>query len=403
MQIKVKKLKFSYQARLILSISEGAFESGHIYGIVGNNGVGKTTFFKTLTNIITNYEGHIQLDGQEIKENPRLLAKVGIMLDDMELYKSYTGLFNLRYFGGLRGEFDEDKALSLAKKLDLTPEMLSKKVATYSLGMKKKLILLISVMNDAEILIFDEPFRGIDAKSVEWFRDYLLELKGRGRLILISSHVQEDIETICDKVYLLANGDFTATFDLKNQQEVLTYTVSVTDVQVLADFLTKTGVQVEIKENTIKFLRKLDHSMIFILIAGSYAPFCLISLNGFKGWILFGVEILIAVLGVSFKLIWFNCPRWVSTIIYVVMGWGAIFLIVPLYKSLSTVGLMLLVGGGVFYTIGAIIYGTKPKFLKLKKLELLYGKIKKAYKTPAGSADYRPTQHHKRQRTGADS
>ena len=102
------------------------------------------------------------------------------------------------------------------------------------------------------------------------------------------------------------------------------------------------------KENTIKFLRKLDHSMIFILIAGSYAPFCLISLNGFKGWILFGVEILIAVLGVSFKLIWFNSPRWVSTLIYVVMGWGAIFLIVPLYKSLSTVGLMLLVGGGVY-------------------------------------------------------
>ncbi|MDN5616380.1 MAG: ATP-binding cassette domain-containing protein, partial [Lactococcus lactis] len=224
MQITVEKLKFSYQSRQILSINEGAFESGHIYGIVGNNGVGKTTFFKTLTNIITNYEGRIQLDGQEIKENPGLLTKVGIMLDDMELYKSYTGLFNLHYFGGLRGEFDEDKALDLAEKLDLTPEMLSKKVATYSLGMKKKLILLISVMNDAEILIFDEPFRGIDAKSVEWFRDYLLTLKERGRLILISSHVQEDIETICDKVYLLSNGDFTATFDLKNQQEVLTYT-----------------------------------------------------------------------------------------------------------------------------------------------------------------------------------
>ena len=253
MQIKVEELKFSYQSRQILSINEGVFESGQIYGVVGNNGVGKTTFFKTLTNIITNYEGHIQIDGQEIKENPRLLTKVGIMLDDMELYKSYSGLFNLHYFGGLRGEFDEDKALDLAKKLDLTPEMLSKKVATYSLGMKKKLILLISVMNDAEILILDEPFRGIDAKSVDWFRDYLLELKRRGRLILISSHVQEDIETICDKVYLLANGNFTATFDLKNQQEILTYTVSVTNVQVLESFLTKAGVQAEIKENTVKF------------------------------------------------------------------------------------------------------------------------------------------------------
>ena len=123
------------------------------------------------------------------------------------------------------------------------------------------------------------------------------------------------------------------------------------------------------KEETIKFLRRLDHSMIFILIAGSYAPFCLISLNGVKGWVLFGIEVLIAILGVSFKLIWFNCPRWISTVTYVIMGWGAIFLIVPLYRSLSSVGLGLLVAGGVLYTIGAVIYGTKPKFLKLKKLE----------------------------------
>lgn len=123
------------------------------------------------------------------------------------------------------------------------------------------------------------------------------------------------------------------------------------------------------KENTIKFLRRIDHSMIFILIAGSYAPFCLISLNGVKGWVLFAVEVLIAILGVSFKLIWFNSPRWISTMIYVIMGWCAIFLIVPLSKSLSTTGTMLLVGGGILYTIGAVIYGAKPKFLKLKKLE----------------------------------
>ena len=60
------------------------------------------------------------------------------------------------------------------------------------------------------------------------------------------------------------------------------------------------------KENTIKFLRRIDHSMIFILIAGSYAPFCLISLNGVKGWVLFAIEILIAILGVAFKLVWFD-------------------------------------------------------------------------------------------------
>ena len=119
-------------------------------------------------------------------------------------------------------------------------------------------------------------------------------------------------------------------------------------------------------DKVISFLRRLDHAMIFILIAGSYTPFCLIALNGSVGWVLFSLITLIAITGVSFKLIWFNCPRWISTIIYVGMGWIAIFLIVPLYKALSLSGLLLLVLGGVFYTIGAVIYATKPRFLKFK-------------------------------------
>jgi len=122
-------------------------------------------------------------------------------------------------------------------------------------------------------------------------------------------------------------------------------------------------------DTRIKFLRKIDHSMIFILIAGSYAPFCLITLNGHAGFILFGILVFIAILGVAFKLIWFNCPRWISTLIYVAMGWMAIFVISPLYKSLSHNGFLFLLGGGLAYTVGALIYGIKPKFLKFKKFE----------------------------------
>ncbi len=121
-------------------------------------------------------------------------------------------------------------------------------------------------------------------------------------------------------------------------------------------------------DKVISFLRRLDHAMIFVLIAGSYTPFCLIALNGTTGWILFGIIFMAAVAGVCFKLIWFNCPRWISTIIYVAMGWISIFLIVPLYKALSLQGIALLIGGGVFYTIGALIYATKPEFLKSKHL-----------------------------------
>ena len=119
-------------------------------------------------------------------------------------------------------------------------------------------------------------------------------------------------------------------------------------------------------DKVIAFLRRLDHSMIFILIAGTYTPYCLISLNGVTGWVLFGIVTAAAVSGVAFKMIWFNCPRWLSTFLYIVMGWMVIFVVSPLSGSIESAGLFLLVLGGILYTIGGIIYGAKPAFLRTK-------------------------------------
>ena len=121
-------------------------------------------------------------------------------------------------------------------------------------------------------------------------------------------------------------------------------------------------------DKVISFLRKVDHSMIFILIAGSYTPFCLIALNGIEGWITFGIVSGIAICGVVFKMVWFNCPRWLSTSVYIGMGWISVFIVIPLYKSIALGGILLLLAGGISYTIGAIIYGLKPKALKFKGL-----------------------------------
>ncbi|MEQ6390027.1 hemolysin III family protein [Bacillaceae bacterium S4-13-58] len=122
------------------------------------------------------------------------------------------------------------------------------------------------------------------------------------------------------------------------------------------------------KDHVLAFLRKIDHSMIFVLIAGTYAPFCLITLNGTIGWILFSVINVVAILGVIFKLVWFHSPRWLSTGLYIAMGWMVIVVISPLSSLLDSNGLLLLIIGGVLYTIGGIIYGAKPKFLETKHL-----------------------------------
>lgn len=122
------------------------------------------------------------------------------------------------------------------------------------------------------------------------------------------------------------------------------------------------------KETVIAFLRKIDHSMIFILIAGSYAPFCLIALDGVLGISLFAFVLTTSILGVLFKMVWFSCPRWLSTFLYIMLGWVIIIAFLPLSEALSTAGLIWLIQGGVFYTIGGVIYAVKPKFMEFKHM-----------------------------------
>ena len=106
-------------------------------------------------------------------------------------------------------------------------------------------------------------------------------------------------------------------------------------------------------------LRKLDHAMIFILIAGSYTPFCLLALDGIWKWSIIITVWSLAIIGILLKMLWMNMPRWLSTSFYIGMGWIALFALKPLYDSLSLGGFVFLFLGGVMYTIGGIIYATK--------------------------------------------
>lgn len=114
-----------------------------------------------------------------------------------------------------------------------------------------------------------------------------------------------------------------------------------------------------LNEKKVKLLRRLDHIMIFVLIAATYTPLCLISLRGVWGWSLFGVVWAFAIVGIFIKIFWMNVSRWVSTSLYLIMGWIAVVAIWPLLNVLQSSELMLLVAGGMFYTVGAVIYALK--------------------------------------------
>lgn len=123
-----------------------------------------------------------------------------------------------------------------------------------------------------------------------------------------------------------------------------------------------------ISEKCTLILRRMDHMMIFVLIAGTYTPICLIGLKGIWGWALFASIWGLALTGMGLKIFFFNAPRWLSTLFYLIMGWMVVVAFYPLLQVISWDGCLWLVLGGISYTVGAVIYALKRPNIALKYL-----------------------------------
>ncbi|MGL6199126.1 MAG: PAQR family membrane homeostasis protein TrhA [Lachnospiraceae bacterium] len=124
----------------------------------------------------------------------------------------------------------------------------------------------------------------------------------------------------------------------------------------------------DLSERANTLLKKIDHMMIFILIAGSYTPICLITLGGRTGKILLAIVWSFAIVGILFKAFWVYCPKWVSSVLYIGMGWTCVLAFSKILNAMSTAAFGWLLAGGIIYTVGGIIYALKlPIFSKLSK------------------------------------
>ena len=123
---------------------------------------------------------------------------------------------------------------------------------------------------------------------------------------------------------------------------------------------------VNLSGDSLQIFKKMDHMMIFILIAGSYTPVCMITLKRTLGYRLLTVIWSIALIGMLFKLFWVNCPKWVSSVLYISMGWIAIFAVVPIYHAMPFSAFLWLLAGGLVYTAGGVIYALKLPLFNAK-------------------------------------
>ena len=123
---------------------------------------------------------------------------------------------------------------------------------------------------------------------------------------------------------------------------------------------------VNLAGSKLKIFKKIDHMMIFVLIAGTYTPVCLIILGGKTGYSLLALVWGIAIVGMLLKMFWVTCPKWFSSLIYIAMGWVCIPVFVPLWNTLPKAAFLWLLAGGIIYTIGGVIYALKLPFFNAK-------------------------------------
>lgn len=195
----------SIKGKTVLSHIDLTLESGTIYGFVGPNASGKTMLFRALSGLMSVTSGIVALDGRVLKKDFSVLPSLGILLENVSLYPNLTGYENLKYLAEFRriaGRNDIETAL---QRVGLAPED-KRKYGKYSLGMKQRLAIAQAVMERPDVLMLDEPTNALDQDSATLVRTLIQEEKERGALILLASHNREDIQLLCDHIFVMDNG-----------------------------------------------------------------------------------------------------------------------------------------------------------------------------------------------------
>ena len=182
---------------------------GEIFGLLGPNGAGKTTTLRMLSTLIRPDEGDAMLDGCSVVREPeKVRGKIGFLTSELKLEDFFTPNYLFDFFSRLHGV--EEATMRERKEKMFSRFGIDKfaevKVANLSTGMKQKLSLVISLVHDPEIIIFDEPTNGLDVLTARTVTDYLQELRGEGKTIILSTHIFSLVERLCDRVGVIIEG-----------------------------------------------------------------------------------------------------------------------------------------------------------------------------------------------------
>ena len=184
-------------------------EKGKTYGLVGRNGSGKTMLMKCIIGFVKVTSGEITVDGKRIRRDIDFPDDTGMIIETPGFIPYYSGYKNLKLLADLRHKIGDKEIREAMGRVGLDPTD-KKHVKKYSLGMRQRLGIAQAVMEDSDLLVLDEPFNGLDNEGVEEMHDYFLELKKRGKTMILVSHSSEDIDVLCDEAVYIEHGKIVA-------------------------------------------------------------------------------------------------------------------------------------------------------------------------------------------------
>ena len=230
--VEIQSITKSFDEKKVLNQVSFEIMKGECFGLLGPNGAGKSTLIDIITGLKKTDQGEVLIDGRSIKEDALTIRqKLGVVPQELAIIEELNAVDNLTYFGGLYGLYGNTLKERIAEILAVTglEEKKKEKVKTFSGGMKRRLNIGIALLHQPEFLILDEPTVGVDPQSRQHIFDFLETLNQQGTTILYTSHYMEEVEALCDRVFIMDLGEEVAYGTKEYVKELvgLTYSIEV--------------------------------------------------------------------------------------------------------------------------------------------------------------------------------
>lgn len=204
--IEVSQVNKSFRDTRAVNDLSFTVGTGEVFGMVGPNGAGKTTTLRMLMDIIKPDTGEIIILGEAINEETK--NRIGYLPEERGLYRKITVSESLAYLAALKnmkGRLARDRAAELLERVDMLQHK-NKKIEELSRGMGQIIQFIATILHDPELIVLDEPFAGLDPVNTELLKGFILELKGQGKSIILSTHIMNQVEELCDRVLMINKG-----------------------------------------------------------------------------------------------------------------------------------------------------------------------------------------------------